>query len=221
MADAVGGVDVCLATPIHDTDVSPALNLEAGNRTLRGAQAAAFLRSRLGVGDGSDLGRISNQQTFMSALARQTVSAGTLTNPAKVLRLANTAFQHMTLSDTRRIPRHSRGSQSPSTPLVCRTWCSCSTRSAKTPWIRTASSSPPTQPVSSTKHCSRISRLRSPMAARVRQQCRTRRRLAAARACRQRRRARLLPRRAALPRKRPDRPLPSSRSLCRGRTPPP
>lgn len=100
MADAVGGVEVCLATPIHDTDVSPALNLEAGNRTLSGAQAAAFLRSRHGVGDGSDLGRISNQQTFMSALARQTVSAGTLTNPAKVLRLANTAFQHMTLSDT-------------------------------------------------------------------------------------------------------------------------
>ncbi|WP_243698316.1 MULTISPECIES: LCP family protein [unclassified Curtobacterium] len=100
MADAVGGVEVCLATPIHDDDVTPALDLAAGNRTLSGAEAAAFLRSRHGVGDDSDLGRISNQQTFMSALARQAVSAGTLTNPAKVLRLANTAFRHMTLSDT-------------------------------------------------------------------------------------------------------------------------
>ncbi|WJY01702.1 LCP family protein [Curtobacterium sp. 458] len=100
MADAVGGVEVCLATPIVDTDVSPALDLQAGNQELSGAEAAAFLRSRHGVGDRSDLGRISNQQTFMSALARQTVSAGTLTNPGRVLRLAETAAKHMTLSDT-------------------------------------------------------------------------------------------------------------------------
>lgn len=100
MADAVGGVSVCLATPIHDDDVDPALDLGVGTQELRGAEAAAFLRSRHGVGDRSDLGRISNQQTFMAALARQTVSAGTLTNPAKVLRLADTAFRNMTLSDT-------------------------------------------------------------------------------------------------------------------------
>jgi LCP family protein required for cell wall assembly len=100
MADAVGGVTVCLATPIHDDDVTPPLDLQPGNRELKGSEAAAFLRSRHGVGDRSDLGRISNQQTFMSALARQTVSAGTLTNPAKVLRLANTAFRNMVLSDS-------------------------------------------------------------------------------------------------------------------------
>jgi LCP family protein required for cell wall assembly len=100
MADAVGGVTVCLATPIKDDDVTPALDLQPGNRELKGAEAAAFLRSRHGVGDTSDLGRISNQQTFMSALARQTVSAGTLTNPAKVLRLADTAFKNMVLSDS-------------------------------------------------------------------------------------------------------------------------
>ncbi|KQS08102.1 hypothetical protein ASG04_13265 [Curtobacterium sp. Leaf183] len=100
MATAVGGVEVCLATPIRDDDVTPALDLQPGNQKLTGAEAAAFLRSRHGVGDRSDLGRISNQQTFMAALARQTVSAGTLTNPAKVLRLANTAFSNMVLSDT-------------------------------------------------------------------------------------------------------------------------
>ncbi|WP_413601101.1 LCP family protein [Curtobacterium sp. Curtsp57] len=100
MADAVGGVEVCLATPIHDTDVTPALDLQAGDQELNGAEAAAFLRSRYGVGDSSDLARISNQQTFMAALARQTVSAHTLTDPGKVLRLATTASKHMTLSDT-------------------------------------------------------------------------------------------------------------------------
>ncbi len=36
MADAVGGVEVCLATPIVDTDVSPALDLQAGNQELSG-----------------------------------------------------------------------------------------------------------------------------------------------------------------------------------------
>lgn len=100
MADAVGGVDVCLATPIDDPDVSPALHLAAGDHDLSGAQAAAFLRSRHGVGDASDLARISNQQTFMAALARQTVSAHTLSDPVKVLRLASEASRHMTLSDT-------------------------------------------------------------------------------------------------------------------------
>jgi LCP family protein required for cell wall assembly len=100
MADAVGGVSVCLATPIHDHDVDPALDLGPGTQELHGAEAAAFLRSRHGVGDSSDLGRISNQQTFMAALARQMVSSGTLTNPAKVLRLADTAFRNMTLSDS-------------------------------------------------------------------------------------------------------------------------
>ncbi|WP_420369406.1 LCP family protein [Curtobacterium sp. L1-20] len=100
MADAIGGVKVCLATPIQDNAVTPAINLPAGNQELHGAEAAAFLRIRDGVGDASDLGRISNQQTFMAALARQTVSSHTLTDPTKVLRLASTAAKHMTLSDT-------------------------------------------------------------------------------------------------------------------------
>jgi LCP family protein required for cell wall assembly len=100
MADAIGGVQVCLATPIDDHDVTPALDLPAGDQQLSGAEAAAFLRSRHGVGDASDLARISNQQTFMAALARQMVSAHTLTDPAKVLRLAVAASRHMTLSDT-------------------------------------------------------------------------------------------------------------------------
>ena len=100
MADAVGGVDVCLATPVRDDDVTPPLDLEAGTVKLSGAEAGSFLRSRHGVGDASDLGRISNQQTFLSALARQTVSAGTLTDPSKVLAIARVAFANMTLSDT-------------------------------------------------------------------------------------------------------------------------
>ncbi|BDZ52075.1 hypothetical protein GCM10025867_43160 [Frondihabitans sucicola] len=65
-----------------------------------GPEALSFLRSRHGVGDGSDLGRISNQQVFMSSLARQLVSGGTLGDPFKLYRLAKAAAANMRLSDT-------------------------------------------------------------------------------------------------------------------------
>jgi LCP family protein required for cell wall assembly len=100
ISTAIGGVHVCLATPIVDDDVTPPLNLKAGEQTLVGPQALSFLRSRHGVGDGSDLGRISNQQVFMSSLARQLVSGGTLRDPFTLYRLAKAAAANMRLSDT-------------------------------------------------------------------------------------------------------------------------
>ncbi|WP_431277400.1 LCP family protein [Leifsonia poae] len=98
MSNAVGGVDVCLATPLKDPYVG--LNLAAGQQTLVGADALAFVRSRHGVGDGSDLGRISNQQLFLSALLRKVTSAGVLSNPLTLYTLAHAAVTNMTLSDT-------------------------------------------------------------------------------------------------------------------------
>jgi LCP family protein required for cell wall assembly len=98
MSDAVGGVTVCVATPIKDTDSGT--NLSAGEHTLTGNDALAFLRTRHGVADGSDLGRISNQQVFLSALARKIKSEGTLTNPLKLYSLAKAAVTNMQLSDT-------------------------------------------------------------------------------------------------------------------------
>jgi LCP family protein required for cell wall assembly len=98
MADAVGGVTVCVATPIHDPNVG--LDLTAGEHTISGATARAFLRTRHGVGDGSDLGRISNQQIYLSALARTVKSSGVLTNPLKLYGLAKAATSNMQLSDT-------------------------------------------------------------------------------------------------------------------------
>lgn len=100
MSNAVGGVTVCLATPVVDDYTNPPLNLPAGQQTIVGAEALSFLRSRHGVGDGSDLGRISNQQVFMSALARKIVSGGVLANPLELYPLAKAAASNMTLSDT-------------------------------------------------------------------------------------------------------------------------
>jgi LCP family protein required for cell wall assembly len=102
MSNAVGGVDVCLATNLTDKYVG--LNLPAGEQTLEGAQALAFLRSRHGVGDGSDLSRISDQQLFMSSLVRKLTSAGVLSNPLTLYSLANAAVKNMQLSDTLTAP---------------------------------------------------------------------------------------------------------------------
>lgn len=100
MSNAVGGVTVCLATPIKDLYTEPQLDLAAGQQTLVGDMALSFLRSRHGVGDGSDLGRISNQQIFLSALTRKIVSGGVLSNPLTLFKLANAAVANVRLSDT-------------------------------------------------------------------------------------------------------------------------
>jgi len=102
MSNAVGGVTVCLATPVVDPYVG--LNLPAGQVTLQGADALAFVRSRHGIGDGSDLGRISNQQLFLSALMRKISSEGVLNNPLTLYKLANAAVSNMEFSDTLAAP---------------------------------------------------------------------------------------------------------------------
>jgi len=96
ISNAIGGVTVCLAQPIEDGETG--LNLPEGLVTLKGGEALQFLRTRYGVGDGSDVSRISNQQVFMSALLRQVRSSETLTNPLKVYSLAKAGFESLELS---------------------------------------------------------------------------------------------------------------------------
>jgi LCP family protein required for cell wall assembly len=97
MSNAVGGVPVCAATPIKDRYTG--LDIQAGETVLQGEQALQFLRTRHGVGDGSDLGRISSQQVYLSSLLRTVKSADTLGNPTKLYSLARAAASNMTLSD--------------------------------------------------------------------------------------------------------------------------
>lgn len=104
LSDAVGGVTVCLASPMRDTRTHPALDLSAGEHTLVGAEAQSFLRSRHGVGDASDLSRISSQQVFLSALARKIVNGGVLGDPVRLYALAKAAVANITPSDTLRNP---------------------------------------------------------------------------------------------------------------------
>ena len=67
---------------------------------LQGLQALQFLRTRHGVGDGSDLSRISNQQVYLTALVRKLKGKDVLNNPVALMSLAQTAARNMKLSDT-------------------------------------------------------------------------------------------------------------------------
>ena len=98
LSNAVGGVTVCIAKAIHDEQIS--FDLDAGQQTLVGQQAVQFLRVRYGVGDGSDLARISNQQLFLSALVRKIKTPETLGNPIKDYALAKAVIENTTRSDS-------------------------------------------------------------------------------------------------------------------------
>jgi LCP family protein required for cell wall assembly len=96
LSNAVGGVEVCVAEPIEDDYTQT--YLDAGTHTLQGKEALQFLRTRHGVGDGSDLGRISNQQVFLSSLVRTLQSSETLADPTKLFGIAKAAASNMQLS---------------------------------------------------------------------------------------------------------------------------
>ncbi|MGN6445776.1 LCP family protein [Amnibacterium sp.] len=98
MADAVGGVPVCVNKAIDDPDSG--LKLNKGVTVVKGRMALAYLRSRHGVGDGSDLSRIASQQAYMSSLMRKMTSTGTLADPTKLYGLASAAADSITLSQS-------------------------------------------------------------------------------------------------------------------------
>lgn len=88
VTNAIGGVDVCVATEMRDDDSG--INLQPGTHSLQGEEALAFLRARKSTVNGSDLARIGNQQLYMSSLVRKVSSEQVLTNPALLLKLART-----------------------------------------------------------------------------------------------------------------------------------
>ncbi|GAA3159885.1 MULTISPECIES: LCP family protein [Streptomyces] len=87
LVDAIGGVTVTVDQDIHDT--SSGLDLTAGTHRLDGTQSLQFVRTRHGVGDGSDLGRIGLQQEFMTALLGEIKRQDLLGSPAKTYKIAD------------------------------------------------------------------------------------------------------------------------------------
>jgi LCP family protein required for cell wall assembly len=98
MSNAIGGVEVVIDKPISDAYSN--FYIDAGTHTLIGTQALGFLRTRYGVGDGSDLARISNQQFFLRSLFNKIKDDGTLGNPLRLYSLASAAARNMKLSES-------------------------------------------------------------------------------------------------------------------------
>jgi LCP family protein required for cell wall assembly len=100
MVDALGGVEVCLAEPISDTAEGRDIYLPAGPQVVSGEDALNFVRVRHGVGNGSDIGRIKRQQAFVASMAKQVLSADTLSSPPKILKFLKAALASVRPSES-------------------------------------------------------------------------------------------------------------------------
>ena len=92
IAQAVGGIPVCLNAAVRDRTYSGA-DFPAGPQTIDGVNVLAFIRQRHELANG-DLDRVRRQQALLAGLADAVVSGGTLTDSSKldsVLAAAKTA----------------------------------------------------------------------------------------------------------------------------------
>ncbi|MGW7460065.1 LCP family glycopolymer transferase [Streptomyces sp. NPDC054797] len=94
IVDTLGGVEVTTSKPIKDKLAH--VDLPAGPNKLNGEQALGLVRTRHGVGDGGDLGRIQLQQAFIKALIKQVKGIGLFDNPKQLLDLADTGTKALT-----------------------------------------------------------------------------------------------------------------------------
>jgi LCP family protein required for cell wall assembly len=123
LVDALGGVTVTTDEDIDDEDSH--LKLAAGTHHLDGEQALALARTRHGIGDGSDLGRIGLQQKLVKALLDQIAATSLLTDPAELYRAADAVTRSLTtdtgldsLNDLVRLGQSLKGLSSDATRTV-------------------------------------------------------------------------------------------------------
>ena len=95
ITDAIGGVEVCIGGDGIRDEKAGIDYWAPGPRTVSGYEALQFIRTRYGVGDGSDMARVSNQQQYMSRLANKLKSQDVLSNPATLYKLASTALHNV------------------------------------------------------------------------------------------------------------------------------
>ncbi|KAA8887198.1 LytR family transcriptional regulator [Nocardia colli] len=97
LAEALGGVDVCLNKAVDDSYYSGA-KFPAGPQHLNGSDALAFVRQRHNL-DNGDLDRTHRQQAYLTSVAKSLKDSGTLTNFGKLNDLMKVAHQDVVLSD--------------------------------------------------------------------------------------------------------------------------
>ncbi|MFF2234335.1 LCP family protein [Streptomyces anulatus] len=100
MADAIGGVPVCVDANINSRGrdgKGSGLKLEKGTTYVQGEQALQWLRTRYGFEDNTDLGRAKAQHQYMNAMVRQLRKGTKLSDPAKLMNLAEAATEALTV----------------------------------------------------------------------------------------------------------------------------
>ncbi|MGC0340251.1 LCP family protein required for cell wall assembly [Streptomyces sp. SLBN-8D4] len=100
MADAIGGVPVCVDANIHSRDSQghgSGLKLEKGTTSVKGEQALQWLRTRYGFEDGSDLARAKAQHMYINSMVRELRANATLSSPNKLRKLAEQATKAVTV----------------------------------------------------------------------------------------------------------------------------
>jgi LCP family protein required for cell wall assembly len=95
ISQAAAGVPICLNTAVRED--KSGINLPAGQQTVSGLQALAFVRQRYDLPRG-DLDRIVRQQAFLAGLVQKVLSASTLADPVKVNALIEAVKQSVVLS---------------------------------------------------------------------------------------------------------------------------
>ncbi|MCC2631846.1 MAG: putative LytR family transcriptional protein [Patescibacteria group bacterium] len=99
LVDAVGGIDVDVPKAIYDpyfpddrtVGYSP-FSIKAGMQHMNGETALKYARSRETT---SDFDRSARQQIIIQALKKKATSAGTLSNPTKVMNMVNALGSHI------------------------------------------------------------------------------------------------------------------------------
>ncbi|MFD3841639.1 LCP family protein [Streptomyces sp. NPDC058642] len=102
MADAIGGVPVCVDANIRSHTSSgkgSGLELEKGTTYIKGEQALQWLRTRYGFEDNTDIARAKAQHQYMNSMVRELRENATLSSPNKLRKLAETATEALTVDD--------------------------------------------------------------------------------------------------------------------------
>lgn len=97
MIDALGGV--WFNIPEHIEDESAQLYIDAGCWKLSGTHSLAYMRSRKGQGDGSDISRIGRQQQLISAMLRELQEKNYVTDPGALINFLQAAISAVNVSD--------------------------------------------------------------------------------------------------------------------------
>ena len=97
MIDALGGIWFNIPKRIDDD--SAQLYIDPGCWKLSGTHSLAYMRSRKGQGDGSDISRIGRQQQLISAMLRELQDKNYVTDPGSLINFLQAAISAVNVSD--------------------------------------------------------------------------------------------------------------------------